>query len=107
VLGAPVELVSVRAVGTGRTVRASLATDGPGHVAAGAPAPRAGTRRLRTERGDDATTVVDVFDGAGLLPGHSVEGPALVDGADTTVWVPAHALATVTPQGTLSVELGR
>jgi N-methylhydantoinase A len=46
-----------------------------------------------------------VHDGGALTAGHRVTGPALVDGADTTVWVPAGAEAHVDAHGGLVVDL--
>lgn len=102
-LGAPVELVSMRAIGIGRTVHASLEGHAVPGVAAGTAAPPAGARPVRVGRGD----VVDVavYTGSDLRPGHTLRGPALVDGSDTTVWVPHGASAVVDGHGTLVVEV--
>ena len=43
--------------------------------------------------------------GADLRPGHALSGPALIDGSDTTIWIPAGAAATVDAHGTLDVEV--
>ena len=104
VLGAPIELVAVRAVGLGRTLQADLVTDTSDPVVAGTPAPVAGTRAVRVERGDDGRRDVAVHDGPSLRPGHVLTGPALVDGSDTTIWIPERCTARVDPQGTLVVE---
>jgi N-methylhydantoinase A len=50
---------------------------------------------------------VAVFDGSSLQPGHRVKGPALVDGSDTTIWIPPKATARVDERSTLLVEVGR
>jgi N-methylhydantoinase A len=111
VLGAPIELVAVRAVGLGHTVRAELAVGAAEPVAAGTPAPVVGRRAVRLDRGDSGsggsgtgTTDVAVYDGPQLQPGHTLAGPALVDGTDTTIWIPAGATAQVDAHGTLIVE---
>jgi N-methylhydantoinase A len=116
VLGAPIELVVVRAVGLGHTVRAELAVGAAEPVAIGTPAPVAGRRAVRLERGErgerggtgesggTGTTDVAVYDGPQLQPGHTPAGPALVDGTDTTIWIPAGATAQVDAHGTLIVE---
>ncbi len=101
-LDVPVEVVAVRAVGAGRTVQAPLPHRAP---AAPGPAPVAGTRTVRTGRAPDARQAVPVHDGVTLTAGHRIVGPALVDGADTTVWVPAGATARVDGHGTLVVAL--
>jgi N-methylhydantoinase A len=103
VLGAPMELVTLRAVGIGRTVRASLGATSRRTVRAGTPAKRAGTRAVRTAR--DQQSDVDVFEGPALRPGHRIDGPALIDGSDTTVWIPPRARARVDERATLIVEV--
>jgi N-methylhydantoinase A len=105
VLGAPMELVNLRAVGIGRTVRASLDTIGRIAVPADTPAPVAGARDLRLGRDDDESRSVTTFETAALRPGHRVEGPALIDGPDTTIWIPPDASATVDERSTLVVEV--
>jgi len=105
VLGAPIELVSLRGIGIGRTVHASLDRAAVGTVAAGTAAPTVGTRPVRVGRGEDGITDVAVHAGADLRPGHALSGPALIDGSDTTIWIPAGAAATVDAHGTLDVEV--
>jgi len=48
---------------------------------------------------------VTVHAGGDLRPGHTVDGPAVVDGSDTTIWIPAGASAQVDAHGTLIVEV--
>jgi N-methylhydantoinase A len=102
--GAVVELVSLRAIGIGRTVKpdVTVAAVEP-HAAASAPTPVA-TRSVRVAR-DDASLVVDVHSGVDLRPGATFAGPALVDGADTTVWVPPGSRARVDGRNNLVVEV--
>ena len=104
VLGAPIELVSLRAIGIGRTVHATLDGHGGAVAPKGAAAPVAGARPVRVGRAE----VVDVavHTGRDLLPGHTLTGPALVDGSDTTIWVPPGATGRVDGHGTLIVEVG-
>jgi len=64
-----------------------------------------GTRPVRVGRGEDGITDVAVHAGADLRPGHALSGPALIDGSDTTIWIPAGAAATVDAHGTLDVEV--
>ena len=89
-LGAPVELLTIRAVGVGATVRPAVASGRPRAVRGhgGDPPWRRGERRVRIGRGGGSVRV-PVFDGDDLRPGHVVTGPALVDERDTTVWLPA------------------
>jgi N-methylhydantoinase A len=105
VLGAPIEVVSLRAVGIGRTVRASLGEARDGASMQVRVARRSGTRDVRIGR--HAAEPVAVHDGSALEPGHVVRGPALVDGADTTIWVPARATARLDERSTLHVEVAR
>ena len=103
VMGAPMELVTLRAVGIGRTVRASLGTTARDAVRSGTPAKRTATRAVRLAR--DRQSKVDVFEGPALRPGHRIVGPALIDGSDTTIWIPSRAHARVDERATLIVEV--
>ena len=105
VLGAPVELVSLRAIGIGRTVHATLDGRAAEGAVPGTPAPVAGGRPVRVGRA--GLVDVAVHRGQDLVPGHALTGPALVDGSDTTIWVPPGATAQVDGHGTLIVEVGQ
>jgi len=107
VLGAPIELVSLRAVGEGRTIRASLDAGQSARVDDGTPAQATGRRPVRLDRRGSAARQVDVYEGARLLPGHVLHGPALIDGTDTTIWVPPDALVLLGEHGTFIMELAR
>ena len=104
VLGAPIELVAIRAIGIGRTTRARLAPLNAGSVPKGTPAIIARHRSVRLDRGESGRRAVPVLDGGSLRPGHVLNGPALIDAPDTTIWVPAAMTASVNPQGTLIME---
>ena len=120
VLGTPVELVSLRAIGIGATVRATLGTDvgrGPlgrqgrrgrrglgGNGGWAAARAAGGTRTVRLERHEHPSEVA-VHGGPDLRPGHALDGPALVDGSDTTIWVPPGCSALVDGLGTLAMEV--
>ncbi len=107
VLGAPIELVSLRGIGIGSTFKASLdAADLP-PVPAGTRCAPVGARTVRVERDAGGERDVAVFDTSALHPGHVVSGPALLDGSDTTVWVPESAVVQVSPHGTLILEVNR
>ncbi|MER7274732.1 hydantoinase/oxoprolinase family protein [Dactylosporangium sp. NPDC000244] len=102
VAGAPVELVTVRAVGLGRTARAGLTRV--------TPAPATGEPRILGSRpvylGRSSEPVkVPVYDRADLRPGQQITGPALIDAADTTSWVPPGAGARLDEFLTLEMEL--
>jgi len=105
VLGAPVELVSLRAVGIGRTVQATLSGPAAEPVPAGTPAEASGSRAVRVRRGADGSRQVAVHAGTDLRPGHLVRGPALIDGSDTTIWVPEGSEARLDARGTLVMEV--
>jgi N-methylhydantoinase A len=105
VLAAPLEFVTLRAIGIGRTIRASLDVLGQPTVPNGTPAPAAGSRKVQIGRREDGVHVVPFFDGPALQPGHCVEGPALIDGADTTIWIPPGTRAEVDARSTLIVEV--
>ena len=104
VLGAPIELVAIRAVGIGRTTRARLSATSSDTVPSGTPTPVVRHRSVRLERGEGGRRDIPVHDGDALRPGHALSGPALIDARDTTIWVPAGMTAAVNPQGTLVME---
>ena len=104
VLGAAMEFVTLRAIGLGRTTRASLGALGRPPVADGTPARTSVSRQVRVGRREDGVLQVPAHHGPGLQPGHRFEGPALVDGLDTTIWIPPGARAWVNPHSTLVVE---
>jgi N-methylhydantoinase A len=106
-LGAPVELVTLRAVGIGRTARAELNSTSGESVPDGTIAAKARRRSVRLERGEAGRRDVDVYDGQMLRPGHSLNGPALIDARDTTIWIPGTARASVSPHGTLIMEIAK
>jgi N-methylhydantoinase A len=101
VSGAPVEIVAMRAIGTGRTIRARLDQQ---PVTASGPPPVAGTRRIH-QGSRDAPAEAGVVRGADLRPGHVLTGPTIVDAADTTIWIPPGATARVDGFGTLDLEI--
>jgi N-methylhydantoinase A len=104
-LGAPIELVTIRAIGIGSTTRAMLAPTHEDGVPNGTVALPARRRSVRLERGASGRQDIAVFDGDRLRPGHTLGGPALIDARDTTIWVPAGATATISQQGTLVMEM--
>ena len=103
-LGAPVELVTLRAVGVGATVKPAVTSGRRPAVAAGTSAAPVAERRVRVGRDADGWDVVGVYDGSDLCPGHTLTGPALVDERDTTVWIPAGAVAAVDDSGTITIQ---
>jgi N-methylhydantoinase A len=103
VLGAPVELVSLRAVGHGQTVRAELV-----HSPAGRAAQIQQKRKRQIWVGDGSQVQpinVDVLSSIDLQPGELIQGPALLDGADTTIWIPPRVTARLSEHRTIDMEV--
>jgi N-methylhydantoinase A len=102
----PVEVVTLRAVGTGRTARATLhgARFTRSHDLVGGPA--AASRPVTLRQGEGPVDV-PTFWLHDLDSGGEVTGPALLDGSDTTLWIPDGATGVVTPERTLSLSVGR
>jgi N-methylhydantoinase A/oxoprolinase/acetone carboxylase beta subunit len=48
---------------------------------------------------------VAVFDRDALCPGQRISGPALVDGSDTTVWIPSGATAELDDHATIVISV--
>ena len=102
--GTPVELVALRAIGYGRTVRAGLAAD----LRDGESRPPSVVSNRTVYVGKHGSDLhVPVFDGADLLPGQALTGPALIDSRDTTIWIPANVRATVDKHRTITLEIPR
>jgi N-methylhydantoinase A len=103
VSGAPVELVSLRAVGRGRTVRAELVHSSP------TPAEQTRQKCQRQIWVGDGSRVqpmnVDVLASVDLRPGELIQGPALLDGADTTIWIPPRVTARLSEHRTIDMEV--
>jgi N-methylhydantoinase A len=82
---------------------------GRGPVATGEPAPSrpaARSRRLAVMNADSpARGFVEVFGGDQLVPGAEVSGPAVIEYADTTVFVPLDAMAVVDGFVNLRIKL--
>ena len=98
--GVPLELVALRAIGTGKTVRAQL----PRRVEATQATPTpVGKRLLWIDR--DKQEAISSYEVASLEPGSRVEGPALLDSIDNTLWVPAGGSATMDERRTIRVTL--
>jgi N-methylhydantoinase A len=100
-----VEWVGVRAVGIGRVGgdTSETVTDAP--TASGTATP-SGTRPVHLERASPPVPVA-TYDATRLLPGQDVAGPGLIDGADTTIWIPAGMNARVDSNRTLIIEVSR
>lgn len=93
----PKELATLRVVGIGRSVRASLPQDGD--RAAEGSTPDHSERDVWIDR--EGPTKVPVFDMEAFRPGHVVSGPALIDAVDSTLWAPPGSTVTMTAGRTL------
>ncbi len=100
-----VELVALRAIGIGRMPAAHLPATESSRAKPRAARP-IGQRSLHLERLGEPV-LVDVFDGQELNQGAQLTGPALVDGSDTTIWIPPGATAMLDARRTLIAEIAR
>jgi N-methylhydantoinase A len=99
--GTGLELINVRVRSVGSTVKPPLPRVEPGDTDAGNAL--TGHRQAYVpEAGEFAE--VPVYDGHRLLAGNAIEGPALVERTDTTVFVSAAFAAEVDPHGGLAVR---
>ncbi|TML66384.1 MAG: hydantoinase/oxoprolinase family protein [Actinobacteria bacterium] len=99
--GAPIELVSVRAVGTGRVPSAARVVVHDDRAATAAPT----SARVRVGRASDDVCDVRVIPGPALKPGMKIVGPTLIDEGDTRVWLPAGTTARVDDDTSLVIEV--
>ena len=99
--GAPIELVSVRAVGTGRVPSAARVVVHDDRAATAAPT----STRVRVGRAPDDVCDVPVIPGPALKPGMEIVGPTLIDEGDTRVWLPAGTTARVDDDTSLVIEV--
>ena len=97
-----VELVGIRAIGIGHMAGDDAAAPQAAECKARMATP-AGKRSVNLRRGLGAEEVT-VYDGAGLEPGDTFAGPALVDASDTTIWVPQAMTAKMDASRTLTIE---
>jgi N-methylhydantoinase A len=96
--GRPMEIVSLRATTLGRRPQLALAMgDASG---AATPPPRRAARPVYVPSAG-ALQTVEVYDGDRLAPGHRLAGPAIIEGATTSVLVPETFDVLVDRAGTL------
>ena len=62
-----------------------------------------GSRRVQIDRARP-DTFVSTYNAVDLEPGHCFCGPALVDGTDMTIWVPAGMHAQMSADRTLIID---
>jgi len=98
-----VELVAVRAIGIGRmaTAEDDIVVDVPKSPR---PAKACGTRKVNLARGQAPVSVAS-FEGAKVAPGDFLQGPALIDSSDTTIWIPQGMTARMDAHRTLVIEV--
>ena len=102
--GAPVEVVTLRAVGVGRVDAPALPEEEPGP--ADPSAARAGETRATVEReGRPSVEPSPLYDGARLRAGHRIGGPAVVARRYTTLWLPPGCRARVDRRRDLRIEV--
>ena len=99
----PVELVNVRMTALGRTPKPDLAAQPDA-----GPDPSAARKGRRPVYEPEAAAFADapVYDGERLLPGNALVGPAIVETAVTTIFVPDGFDLAIDPVGT-AVLTGR
>lgn len=99
--GMEVELTLLRAVGIGRTVKASLNSAKGTRLSDEVEADH--HRAVRLSR-DGERDQVKVIAPDALSYGRTVTGPALIDSSDTTIWIPPGARASVDQNHSLVLE---
>ncbi|MEJ6010441.1 hydantoinase/oxoprolinase family protein [Novosphingobium aquae] len=97
----PIELSTLRVTGVGKTIRAVL-PQSP-HVEAGGGLNAIGSRDIYLD--PDHPTAVPVYAAVDFRTGHRLEGPALVDVGDTTLWAPAGTSVELIAGGTLKTTI--
>jgi N-methylhydantoinase A len=100
-----VEWVGIRAVGIGR-VGGNMAEAATSTATTTGQATPVGTRPVHLERASPPVAIA-TYDATTLLSGQDVLGPGLIDGADTTIWIPAGMSARVDTDRTLIIEVSR
>ncbi len=99
--GTPVEMVSVQAVGEGRTIHAPMPK--VGSERSGPTLEPSGARDVYF--GGGQTESVPTYVAEDLVAGDTVAGPALIDAKDTTVWVPHKAKMSCDSHGTIVTKV--
>jgi len=103
--GEVVELVALRAIGIGTVSKSNVFEQASSAAFPRRPAQTSMSRLVHWDR-DGEPLCVQTFDGSALRPGDVIEGPALVDRADTTVWIPSSTLAHMDGNHTIIMEIG-
>src|SRR4029453_5947999 len=96
------ELVALRAVGTGPTAMVAPAANGSG----GSPQFISATISRLGRSGSDAHARIEIgiFEDDAVAMNQAVEGPALIERWDTSIWVPVGYIARRDCAGNLLLE---
>jgi N-methylhydantoinase A len=97
-----IELITFRVEALVGAVRPPTATI-PART--GAPLAPTGRRRIFTRQYGDAQAAI--YDGAALLAGDRMAGPALIGRSDTTIFIPTGHHAEVDAHGNVHIEIRR
>jgi N-methylhydantoinase A len=103
--GTPVELVTVRAVGTELITHGELTSRSDTGSAPVGEVRSGRTRAVRFGSDEEAYVDVDVYDDVEFTVGRSLRGPALIDRWDTTIWVPEGVWASRDGNGSIILEV--
>lgn len=103
-LGTPVEVVALRAVGTGPSVEFGHGETSIGRSDAEYVVDPVKWRDVRSGAVADARTMVGIFDDAILRIGQKLVGPALIERKDTAIWVPEGMEAFRDASGSILLE---
>jgi N-methylhydantoinase A len=103
-IGTPIEVVALRAVGTGRAEGGPTATkESPIAALTSLQAPQ--SRLVRSGAEPGARIRVGVIDDAALAPCLALAGPALIERWDTSIWVPEGVTARRDGSGSIILEV--
>jgi N-methylhydantoinase A len=103
-LGMPVEVVVIRAVGTGPG--AAIGLDSCATEADDVREEVGSARRRRVRSGSEACSKIDtgIFDDTAIDVGDALRGPALIERWDTSIWVPGGVSAYRDRAGSIILE---
>lgn len=103
-LGAPLEMVTLRVIGTGAS-REALKVEQPADVAGASGAIEPGSQRLVVDEDGGQARKVGVYRDADIVRGALLRGPACIDKVDTTIWLPEGGTASVDANGSLHLHI--
>jgi N-methylhydantoinase A len=103
-MGTPIEIVAIRAVGTG-PADVGAAHPPPATAAPAGTIVPAQSRLVRSGTAPGARIRVGVIADAALEAGQSLHGPALIERSDTSIWVPEGVTASRDNAGSIILEV--